>query len=80
MFGGNTPTCQMLLYKLEARGTVFGSKVSLINLAVHVGQFPVTLKSTTLAWISKSMTQTVEKRDLSLNSRDPGSSSLPAST
>src|SRR6185503_19923415 len=66
--GGNNPTPNVAITNVEARGVVFGQKY-LDNLAVHVSNFSDTPKDQ-LQLDFQINEQTVEKRSISLNSRD----------
>ena len=66
--GGNTPPLNVAITNVEARGAVFGQKY-LDNLVVHVSNFSDTPRDHVQVDFQIN-DQTVEKRDLSLNSRD----------
>ena len=66
--GGNNPPQNVAITGVEARGVVFGQKY-LDNLAVHVNNFSETPKDH-IQLDFQINEQTVEKRDISLNSRD----------
>jgi len=66
--GGNNPPPNVAITNVEARGVVFGQKY-LDNLVVHVSNFSDTPKDHVQVDFQINE-QTVEKRDLSLNSRD----------
>jgi hypothetical protein len=66
--GGNTPPPNIAITNVEARGVVFGQKYS-DNLVVHVSNFSDTPKDH-LQVDFQINDQTVEKRDISLNTRD----------
>jgi len=66
--GGNNPAPNVAITNVEARGVVFGQKY-LDNLAVHVSNFSDTPKDQ-LQLDFQINEQTVEKRSISLNSRD----------
>ena len=66
--GGNNPASNVAITNVEARGVVFGQKY-LDNLVVHVSNFSDTPKDHILVDFQINE-QTVEKRDISLNSRD----------
>ena len=66
--GGNNPAPNVAMTNVEARGVVFGQKY-LDNLAVHVNNFSDTPKDQ-LQLDFQINEQTVEKRSISLNSRD----------
>ena len=66
--GGNNPAPNVAITGVEARGVVFGQKY-LDNLAVHVSNFSDTPRDH-LQLDFQINEQTVEKRDISLNSRD----------
>lgn len=66
--GGNDPTPNIAITNVEARGVVFGQKY-LDNLAVHVSNFGDTPRDHVQVDFQINE-QTVEKRDISLNSRD----------
>ncbi|HEU4711666.1 MAG TPA: BatA domain-containing protein [Pyrinomonadaceae bacterium] len=66
--GGNEPVANVAVTKVEARGVVFGQKY-LENLAVHVSNFSDTPRDHIQVDFQINE-QTVEKRDISLNSRD----------
>jgi hypothetical protein len=65
---GNTPTPNVAITNVEARGVVFGQKYS-DNLAIHISNFSDSPKDR-LAIDFQINDQTVEKREVSLNSRD----------
>src|SRR6185503_18024450 len=66
--GGNNPPPNVAITNVEARGAVFGQKY-LDNLVVHVNNFSDT--PTDHVQVDFQINdQTVEKRDISLNSRD----------
>src|SRR5687768_15841326 len=65
---GNSPTPNVAITKVEARGVVFGQKY-LDNLAVHISNFSDTPRDHIQVDFQINE-QTVEKRDISLNSRD----------
>ena len=66
--GGNSPPPNVAITNVEARGVVFGQKY-LDNLVVHVSNFSDT--PTDHVQVDFQINeQTVEKRDISLNSRD----------
>ena len=65
---GNNPAPNVALTDVEARGVVFGQKY-LDNLAVHVSNFSDTPRDH-VAIDFQINDQTVEKRDISLNTRD----------
>ncbi len=66
--GGTTPVANVAVTNVEARSTVFGQKY-LDNLAVHVTNFSDSAKDR-LQLDFQINDQTVEKREISLNSRD----------
>lgn len=66
--GGNDPVSNIAITNVEARGVVFGQKY-LDNLAVHVSNFGDTPRDRITVDFQINE-QTVEKRDISLNSRD----------
>src|SRR6185312_9757705 len=66
--GGNNPPPNVAITNVEARGVVFGQKY-LDNLAVHVSNFGDTPRDHIQVDFQINE-QTVEKRDISLNSRD----------
>jgi hypothetical protein len=66
--GGDNPAANVAVTNVEARGTVFGQKY-LDKLAVHVSNFSDTPKDR-LQVDFQINDQTVEKREVSLNSRD----------
>ncbi len=66
--GGNDPVANLAVTNVEARGVVFGQKY-LDNLAVHVSNFSDTPRDHVQVDFQINE-QTVEKRDISLNSRD----------
>jgi hypothetical protein len=66
--GGNTPPANVAVTNVEARGTVFSQKY-LDNLAVHVANFSDS-QVDHVGVDFQINDQTVEKRDVSLNSRD----------
>ena len=65
---GNAPAPNVAITNVEARGVVFGQKY-LDNLAVHVSNFSDTPRDHVQIDFQINE-QTVEKRDISLNSRD----------
>jgi aerotolerance regulator-like protein/VWA domain-containing protein/putative glutamine amidotransferase len=65
---GNNPPANIAITNVEARGVVFGQKY-LDNLAVHVSNFSDTPRDHIQVDFQINE-QTVEKRDISLNSRD----------
>jgi hypothetical protein len=65
---GNDPVSNVAITNVEARGAVFGQKY-LDNLAVHVSNFSDTPRDHIQVDFQINE-QTVEKRDISLNSRD----------
>jgi hypothetical protein len=65
---GNNPAPNVAITGVEARGVVFGQKY-LDNLAVHVSNFSDTPRDHVQVDFQINE-QTVEKRDISLNSRD----------
>ena len=66
--GGNTPPANVAITNVEARGVVFGQKY-LDNLVVHVSNFSDTPKDNVQVDFQINE-QTIEKRSISLNSRD----------
>lgn len=66
--GGNNPPPNVAITNVEARGVVFGQKY-LDNLVVHISNFSATPKDHVQVDFQIN-DQTVEKRDISLNSRD----------
>jgi aerotolerance regulator-like protein/VWA domain-containing protein len=66
--GGNSPPPNVAITNVEARGVVFGQKY-LDNLVVHVSNFSDMPKDHVQVDFQIN-DQTVEKRDISLNSRD----------
>ncbi len=66
--GGNTPPPNVAITNVEARGVVFGQKY-LDNLVVHLTNFGDTPKDHIQVDFQIN-DQTVERRDISLNSRD----------
>ena len=66
--GGNNPPANVAITNVEARGVVFGQKY-LDNLVVHVSNFSDTPRDHVQVDFQINE-QTVEKRDISLNSRD----------
>ena len=66
--GGNNPAPNVAITNVEARGVIFGQKY-LDNLAVHVSNFSDTPRDH-IQIDFQINDQTVEKRDISLNSRD----------
>lgn len=66
--GGNNPQPNVAITNVEARGVVFGQKY-LDNLVVHVSNFSDTPRDHVQVDFQIN-DQTVEKRDISLNSRD----------
>jgi hypothetical protein len=66
--GGNTPEANVAVTNIEARGTVFGQKYQ-ENLAVHLANFSDTPRDH-LQVDFQIDNQTVEKREVSLGSRD----------
>ena len=66
--GGNNPQPNVAITNVEARGVVFGQKY-LDNLVVHVSNFSDTPRDHIQVDFQIN-DQTVEKRDISLNSRD----------
>jgi len=66
--GGNNPPPNVAVTNVEARGVVFGQKY-LDNLVVHVSNFSDTPRDHVQVDFQINE-QTVEKRDISLNSRD----------
>ncbi len=66
--GGNNPPANVAITNVEARGVVFGQKY-LDNLVVHVSNFGDTPKDHVQVDFQINE-QTVEKRAISLNSRD----------
>ena len=65
---GNNPAPNVAITEVEARGVVFGQKY-LDNLAVHINNFSDTPRDHVQVDFQINE-QTVEKRDISLNSRD----------
>src|SRR6185369_16363515 len=65
---GNTPAPNVAITDVEARGVVFGQKYQ-DNLAVHISNFSDTPRDHVQVDFQIN-DQTVEKRDVSLNSRD----------
>jgi hypothetical protein len=65
---GNNPASNVAITEVEARGVVFGQKY-LDNLAVHINNFSDTPRDHVQVDFQINE-QTVEKRDVSLNSRD----------
>ena len=65
---GNNPAPNVAITNVEARGVVFGQKY-LDNLAVHISNFSDTPRDQ-LQVDFQNNDQTVEKRSISLNSRD----------
>src|SRR5689334_23025605 len=65
---GNNPAPNVAITDVEARGVVFGQKY-LDNLAVHISNFSDTPRDHVQVDFQIN-DQTVEKRDISLNSRD----------
>ena len=65
---GNNPAPNVAITDVEARGVVFGQKY-LDNLAVHISNFSDTPRDHVQVNFQIN-DQTVEKRDISLNSRD----------
>jgi hypothetical protein len=65
---GNDPVANIAITNVEARGVVFGQKY-LDNLAVHISNFGDTPRDRIQVDFQINE-QTVEKRDISLNSRD----------
>jgi Mg-chelatase subunit ChlD len=65
---GNNPAPNVAITNVEARGVVFGQKY-LDNLAVHISNFSDTPRDHVQVDFQINE-QTVEKRDISLNSRD----------
>jgi hypothetical protein len=65
---GNDPVSNVAITNVEARGVVFGQKY-LDNLAVHISNFGDTPRDHVQVDFQINE-QTVEKRDISLNSRD----------
>jgi von Willebrand factor type A domain/Aerotolerance regulator N-terminal/Putative glutamine amidotransferase len=66
--GGNSPPPNIAITNVEARGVVFGQKY-LDNLVVHVSNFSDTPKDNVQIDFQINE-QTIEKRSISLNSRD----------
>ncbi|HEU4767334.1 MAG TPA: BatA domain-containing protein [Pyrinomonadaceae bacterium] len=66
--GGNDPVANVAVTNVEARGVVFGQKY-LDNLAVHISNFSDTPRDHIQVDFQIN-DQTVEKRDISLNTRD----------
>ena len=66
--GGSNPPPNVAITNVEARGAVFGQKY-LDNLVVHISNFSDTPKDHVQVDFQIN-DQTVEKRDISLNSRD----------
>lgn len=66
--GGNEPAPNIAITNVEARGVVFGQKY-LDNLAVHISNFGDTPRDRITVDFQINE-QTVEKRDISINSRD----------
>ena len=66
--GGNTPAPNVAITNVEARGVVFGQKY-LDKLAVYISNFSDTPRDHVQVDFQINE-QTVEKRDISLNSRD----------
>jgi uncharacterized membrane protein len=66
--GGNSPPANVAITNVEAHGVVFGQKY-LDNLVVHVSNFSDTPKDHIQVDFQIN-DQTIEKRDISLNSRD----------
>ena len=66
--GGNSPPPNVAITNVEARGVVFGQKY-LDNLVVHVSNFSDTPKDNVQVDFQINE-QTIEKRSISLNSRD----------
>src|ERR1051325_1078211 len=66
--GGNNPAPNVAITNVEARGVLFGQKY-LDNLVVHVNNFSDTPKDHVQVDFQIN-DQTVEKRDISLNSRE----------
>ena len=66
--GGNNPPANIAITNVEARGVVFSQKY-LENLAVHVTNFSDTPRDHIQVDFQIN-DQTIEKRDISLNSRD----------
>ena len=66
--GGNNPPPNVAITNVEARGVVFGQKY-LDNVVVHISNFSDTPRDHILVDFQIN-DQTVEKRDISLNSRD----------
>jgi uncharacterized membrane protein len=66
--GGNNPPPNVAITNVEARGVVFGQKY-LDNLVVHVSNFSDTPRDHIQVDFQINE-QTIEKRDISLNSRD----------
>src|ERR1051325_10653957 len=66
--GGNNPPANVAITNVEARGVVFGQKY-LDNLVVHVSNFSDTPRDHIQVDFQIN-DQTIDKRDISLNSRD----------
>jgi hypothetical protein len=66
--GGNNPQPNVAITNVEARGVIFGQKY-LDNLVVHVSNFSDTPRDHVQVDFQIN-DQTIEKRDISLNSRD----------
>ena len=66
--GGNNPPSNVAITNVEARGVVFGQKY-LDNLVVHVSNFSDTPRDHVQVDFQIN-DQTIEKRDISLNTRD----------
>src|SRR5215211_3952857 len=66
--GGNSPRANVAITNVEARGVIFGQKY-LDNLVVHVNNFSDTPRDHVQVDFQINE-QTVEKRDVSLNTRD----------
>jgi len=66
--GGNNPPANVAITNVEARGVVFGQKY-LDNVVVHVSNFSDTPRDH-IGVDFQINDQTVERRDISLNSRD----------
>src|SRR5690349_6772849 len=66
--GGNNPPANVAITNVEARGVVFGQKY-LDNVVVHISNFSDTPRDH-IEVNFQINDQTVEKRDISLNSRD----------
>ena len=66
--GGNNPATNVAITNVEARGVVFGQKYT-DNLVVHVSNFSDTPRDHIRVDFQINE-QTIEKRDISLNSRD----------